>query len=331
MRKIVLMSLVVSLAVVAVAWAASTPAVGTGSATAISNSGAVLHGTVNPDGSSTAYNFQYGPTTAYGAYSKTSHVSGSAAAAITETLGGLTPGTLYHYRIEATNKLGDAVGSDHTFTTTGHPPPGAVTGVASGVTTTMVTLTGAVVTNGQTTSAYFEYGPTTAYGLQTAAQTVTTAATPTPVAATVTDLSPGTTLHYRLVAVHSGGVPEYGADMAFTTIPVTRFSSKVTARTSPSRARRKPYLFTTAGTVVPGVPFPPGYGCSGTVGVRFLFGHRTVAFRKAPVQSTCVYAATVLFRHLIDHTKTGLRVEVTFRGNPYLRASRARTREVKLG
>jgi len=333
MRKIVLISLVISIAVVATAWAETTPAVVTGSATAVSNSGALLHATVNPGGGASAYNFEYGPTTAYGAFSTTSQATGTKAVPVTKTLAGLTPGTLYHYQIEATNKLGRSVGRDRTFTTTGHPPPSANTGLAAGVTTTTATLTGSVVTNGETTSFYFQYGPSTSYGYQTAAQNVTAVTTPTAtgVSATLTDLSPGTTIHYRLVAMHAGVAPEVGADETLTTIPSTRFHAKVTATTTPSRARHKPYLFTTSGTVVSDVALAPGYGCSGLVYVRFALGRRAVAFRKVTVQSNCSYATSVSFRHLVDHTKTRLRVEVKFRGNPYLRPASAKTRQVRLG
>jgi hypothetical protein len=331
MRKIVVISVLVSIAVVATAWAESTPGVVTGAASAISHSGAVLHATVNPGGDRTAYSFQYGPTTAYGAYSRTSDVIGTRAVPVTKTVAGLTPGTLYHYRIEARNKVGSAVGRDRTFATAGHAPPGAITGVATAVGTTDVTLTGTVVSNGQATSSYFEYGPSTSYGLQTSPENVTAATTPTAVSATITDLSPGTTLHYRLVAVHVGVAPEYGADQAFTTIPLVRFRSTVTAHTTPFRARRRPYRFTTSGTIVPGVPLPPGYGCSGLVDVRLRFGSRTVAFRKVAVQSNCAYAISIGFRHLVDHTRRRLRVEVKFGGNSYLRAAGARTRQVELG
>jgi phosphodiesterase/alkaline phosphatase D-like protein len=332
MRKIVLVSLVASLVAAASAWAASTPAVVTGSATAISNSGAVLHATVDPEGSATSYTFQYGPTTAYGATSSTGEAGhGTGARAVTRKLAGLTPGTLYHYRIDAGNHLGSTVGRDRTFQTTGHPPPGAITGVASGVGKNTVTLTGTVVSQSETTSAYFEYGTTTAYGLQTPAQTVTASATPTAVAYALTGLAPGTTFHYRLVAAHAGVAPEYGLDAAFTTIPLVRFRARMTTSTVPGRVRHKPYQFTTSGTVVPAVPLAPGYGCSGLVTVRFSLGKKAVAFRKVALQPTCAYATSVAFRHLVHHTKTRLRVTVRFHGNSYLRPRAARTKEVRLG
>jgi len=334
MRKILLISLLASIAgiVAATAWAETTPAVVTGSATAVSNSGALLHATVNPGGSAAAYNFEYGPTVAYGAFSRTSHTRvGSKAVPVQETLANLTPGTVYHYRVEASDKLGDAFGRDRTFTTTGHPPPGAVTGVTTGVSTTTATLTGTVVTQGETTNSYFEYGTTTSYGMQTPVANVTATTTPQAVSYTLTGLSPGTTFHYRLVAAHAGALPEYGADQALTTIPLVRFHAKVTAQTTPRRARHKPYSFTTTGRVIPGVALPPGFGCSGLVRVRFGLGNRAVAFRKVAVQSNCTFSAQIGFRHLIDHAAANLRIEVSFGGNPYLRGARARTRQVRLG
>src|SRR5258708_29578935 len=102
MRRIVLIALVVAVGVAATAWAATTPSVVTGAATGVSKSGAVLHGTVDPDGNATTYNFQYGPTLAYGGTSETRNAGhGTSAVQVQAGLSGLTPATLYHYRIEA--------------------------------------------------------------------------------------------------------------------------------------------------------------------------------------------------------------------------------------
>jgi len=333
MRKIVLVSLAVSLLLLAAAaWAASTPTVVTGSATSITNSGAQLHASVNPEGTSTQWVFEYGPTVAYGSLTATGNVaSGTKAVSVSKTLAGLDPGTLYHYRIEATSKFGTAFGSDQTFTTSGHPLPAAITGVPSAIGKTTVTLTGTVVTEDETTSAYFEYGPTTAYGLQTFATSVTAGTTPTGVSLTIPDLSPGTTVHYRLVADHAGTAPEYGSDETFTTIPYVRFRPRVSAHTTPGHARRKPYLFTTVGKVARPGSLPAGVGCTGAVGVRFFLGNRSVAFRRASVQANCTFSAPVRFRRLVDHTKSQLRVEVHFDGNSYLRAAGAKAQRVRLG
>jgi hypothetical protein len=59
----------------------------------------------------------------------------------------------------------------------------------------------------------FQFGPTTAYGSSTPAHTTTV---PTAVAAPITGLAPGTTVHYRLVGTNADGTA-VGADRAFTT------------------------------------------------------------------------------------------------------------------
>jgi hypothetical protein len=55
--------------VTAVAVAASSSAVTTGTHTHVTDTAAVLHGTVNPNGSATTYYFQWGLTAAYGVQS----------------------------------------------------------------------------------------------------------------------------------------------------------------------------------------------------------------------------------------------------------------------
>ena len=61
------------------------------------------------------------------------------------------PGTTYHYRLVATNEFGTTVGGDRTFKTTGHAPPGAVTGAAIRLSSTSATLVGAVFPGSETT------------------------------------------------------------------------------------------------------------------------------------------------------------------------------------
>jgi hypothetical protein len=67
------------------------------------------------------------------------------------------------------------------------------------------------------TSWLFEYGPTTAYGSETALTDAGAAGTGQAVAVAVGGLSPATTYHYRLVGVR-GGERFPGADVTFTTV-----------------------------------------------------------------------------------------------------------------
>jgi hypothetical protein len=97
--------------------------------------------------------------------------------------------------------------------------PTATTGVATAVTDTTATLNGVVETAGHEAVWFFEYGPTTAYGLKTGAVRIGRDQGG-PVAATVTGLAPSTLYHYRLVAQRPGhGLQEggRGADARFTT------------------------------------------------------------------------------------------------------------------
>jgi hypothetical protein len=99
-----------------------SPAASTGIATNISTTGATLGATVNPEGSTLSdCHFEYGATTSYGTSipCDQSGLSGSSAQPVSATLSGLTGGTLYHFRIVATNPGGSPTsdGADQTFTT----------------------------------------------------------------------------------------------------------------------------------------------------------------------------------------------------------------------
>jgi hypothetical protein len=99
------------------------PAVTTNAASAVTSSGATVGGSVNPEGQSTTYRFDYGTSTSYGSsVPSPAGSAGSGTSAVTESasLTGLRPGTVYHYRIEATNAAGTTFGADKTFTTARH-------------------------------------------------------------------------------------------------------------------------------------------------------------------------------------------------------------------
>lgn len=314
------------------AFAAGIPIVTTGGATAISQTGATLHASVNPDGSSANYAFQIGLTTQYGASTAARNVgSGTSAVSVSAPVGNLTPATTYHYRVLASNAHGGSYGSDRTFKTSGHPAPVAVTGAAVSIGRASVTLTGTVGTSGQTTNWAFQWGPTAAYGNQTFGGVLAASATPVTVTQLVTGLTPGTTFHYRLVAVHGSVAITPGADQTFYTLPFPRFHGTLTARTLPRIAASRPYVFTTTGRLVPPSGPPAGVACSGQIFVRFLVAHKTVALRSTTVQPNCTYSSDVVFHRLIGGKARRLRVEVSFHGNSYLVPAGARAQRVRLG
>jgi hypothetical protein len=98
--------------------AAGRPSVETKKATSIGPAEATLNGSVNPRAAETKYYFEYGTTTLYG--SKTAEASaGSGTSNVEEsqTVTGLEPGTVYHFRLVASNTYGTTDGADEHFTT----------------------------------------------------------------------------------------------------------------------------------------------------------------------------------------------------------------------
>ncbi len=105
------------------ALAATPPKAVTGAATAVTQSGAKLNGTVDPNGTATSYHFNYGLTANYGSQTPNSTSgTGTKPVNVSRTLTGLAPATTYHYRLVAANGNGTSNGLDQTFKTNGQPP-----------------------------------------------------------------------------------------------------------------------------------------------------------------------------------------------------------------
>jgi hypothetical protein len=309
---------VLAATITAVAIAASSPTVSTGSATKIGNNSATLNGAVNPNGDTTSYLFNYGLTSVYGTFTA-KHSIGKGTKSLPEklTIKGLTPGTTYHYQIDASNKAGTALGRDRTFKTTGFPPAGVVTGPAINVRKTIATVTGSVNPEGTSTVWVVQYGLTAAYGVETFGQVIAGVGTPVPVSVQLSGLAPGTLFHYRLLAMH-GSTLSPGGDGTFFTEPLQRPRPRLATRTAPSRDRKKPYTFLTGGTLKGAGFIPASLRCSGTVALRYYAGHRQVAVVVAPVTPSCGFLALQSFKRLFDHGPTRIRITIHFRGNGYL-------------
>lgn len=96
-----------------------TPVVNTTAASAVTSTTATLNGNVNANNTTCTVSFEYGTTTAYGStkVATPASVSGSTATNISAQVTGLTPNTLYHYRVKVVSGGTNYFGSDLTFNT----------------------------------------------------------------------------------------------------------------------------------------------------------------------------------------------------------------------
>jgi phosphodiesterase/alkaline phosphatase D-like protein len=203
------------------------PVVSTGGTSGVTVKTAVIGGTVNAGGAPTTFSFQYGATSSYGAQTRTKNAgAANSDKPVSVSVSGLTSGTIYHYRIVASNSSGTTSGDDETFATTAAPAPTAVTGATAAVAPRTAKVAGTVTPNGAETTYDFEYGATTSYGSQTAKHYAGAGLKGVPVSAAISRLTPGQSYHFRLVATSSSGTTD-GSDQTFTT---------KAAPASPSRA-----------------------------------------------------------------------------------------------
>jgi hypothetical protein len=102
--------------------ATPAPAVSTGGPTKLTFQSARFNGQVNPRGIATTYWFEYGPTKRYGARTPAGSAgSGTKAVHVNADVGGLSPFTVYHYRLVARSRGGTTHGADKSFRTRKQP------------------------------------------------------------------------------------------------------------------------------------------------------------------------------------------------------------------
>jgi hypothetical protein len=311
--------------------AAASPTVTTLSATGIGQKSATLRGDVNPHGIATTYAFQYGTTNAYGAQTS-SHAAGTGTTSKTVSLkvGGLTPGTTYHYRVIAANADGTTTGADRAFKTTlpAPKPPLVLATAPFSPSANGVTFTALLNPNAATTTYRFQYGTSTAYGLETFGKTLAAGVVPRPVQFTLGSLASHTTYHFRVVASNSAGTT-FGPDTLAQTGPFP--PGALSTRTRPGHARRSHPFFVTTGSLKLGPGVSVAQGCSGgTITVRFTSGRHTVARAHTTLRpGHCSFHLRM--RVLPARGVHRLRVRTTFGGNAILTPIAARTYLVQIG
>jgi hypothetical protein len=234
---------------------AEPPVVEVGVASNVSSSGATLHGTVNPEGPSAEWYFEYGESTSYG--SSTTPGNLTSTGEVSTVIEGLKPGTVYHYRLVAANSRGAGKSSDGAFVTQ------AVVGglPASGVTQFSATLNGTIDPGVLPVSYHFAYGTTSAYeSIAPIPDLYTPPGAAENVSQVIAGLKPGTTYHYALVIADVAGTIT-APDQTFTTPGVP----------PPAASTASPSEISRSSAVLSGTVDPMGWDTT----YRFQYGTST--------------------------------------------------------
>jgi phosphodiesterase/alkaline phosphatase D-like protein len=209
--------------------AALAPVIDSENAVAVSGGSETLEAEINTGYQATSYSFQYAekettllkdegtplPAMALPAGNITTGPGEHA----TTTVTGLTPNTRYYYRVMASNATGAARNLPSVARFTSSSVPSASTLPAAGFTPASVTLAGRIDPDGLATSYYFQYGGTSAYGDQTPPTPAGEGTSTATYSTLVSNLEPGRTYHYRIVATNENDgalQTAYGQDETFT-------------------------------------------------------------------------------------------------------------------
>ena len=183
-------------------------------ASSIYTNEAVLNGSVNPNGASTEYWFEYGTNDQYQyATQHYSAGSGTYATSVNQKVTGLTAGTAYQYKIVAKSSIGSIASNVKYFSTitsgggstvTGDVPSATAIGYSS-VTSNSAYVSGTVNPNGLSTEYWFEYGTGDSFGSRTGSYFMGSGTGSYSTGATLNGLVANTSYGFKLVAKNSAG------------------------------------------------------------------------------------------------------------------------------
>ncbi|MGH2853891.1 MAG: hypothetical protein ACRDLF_06830 [Solirubrobacteraceae bacterium] len=196
----------------------------------VGETGATLHGTVNPEGVAlTECYFEYGTETSYGQKEPCKPTpaeigEGTKPVAVSAEVSGLGKGAIYHFRLVTVNANGSSHGTDKTLFTATHPAVESESVPSSG--SAEATLGAVIDAEGLPSSYHVEYGPSAAYGSSTPEVSIGAGTSAAPVLVRLGSLQPGTQYHFRFVAKNGLGVGE-GKDVTFITTASASASASV--------------------------------------------------------------------------------------------------------
>jgi streptogramin lyase len=177
---------------------------------------AKLRADIDADGQRTEYWFEFGETNAYGlATAKASAGNAAGVIGYYDLVSTLSSSTTYHFRVVASNPTGTTYGPDKTLVTAPVAPL-VTNSTASGITHESAELGTDIDADAQATQYRFEYGPSAAYGSQTAMLPAGNAKGAKRFAVQVGGLAASTKYHARVVATNATGTTA-AADFIFAT------------------------------------------------------------------------------------------------------------------
>lgn len=202
----------------------AVPSLSTDPAANVTGESAELNGSYTGLGPSTDvhYFFEYGTDLTYGHKAPVSPADAGSLSGPQQVapvlIKGLEQGTVYHYRIVASDSFGTTTGPDRTLTTLQQP---SIVGFSSSnVAAESADLDAQIDPNGQDTSYHFEYGTTASYGQSAPVpdEDIGAAEAPQSVSVHIGGLQSGVTYHFRLVAHSAVGTTTSG-DQTFEFTP----------------------------------------------------------------------------------------------------------------
>jgi choice-of-anchor C domain-containing protein len=178
-------------------------------ATDLTTTSATLAGTANPNDGSTEVWFEYGLAGQPYTWTTPAQLigNGNQTRPSTQRISGLTPESIYHFRVAARNSKGTTFGNDTTFNTRSNPPLVTI-GTVSPISPTSVRVTGMVDPKGAATTVDFrfrELGLSTVLGME-ASEGDQSGSGPRSVSAVLTDLKASKTYEIWVDASNDAGL-----------------------------------------------------------------------------------------------------------------------------